>query len=507
MLTDGLVAAPRAYWGLYGFGKAGQDHLARSWAAEVESTPLRRQPGRPRPGRHPAARHRHAGRGSRQPAPAGRCRPGHRRALPAGRDPARRPGHPGRVNYRHAFHAGNFADCLKHALLVRLLRALAAKPKPFRVLDTHAGTGGYDLAAPEAARTGEWERGILPAARYRIRPAGRLRRADARRRRPERLPRLPRHHPLPAARRGPPAGLRAAPGGPRGAARPLPPRPPGRRPPAGRLGGAARPDPLPGAPRPGPGRPALRAGGRVRAHGRGHRPGGAPLPRRHPGLLVPHQAPRPGPRLPPALRDGGMRDLIAVEIWLREPTDAQRLNGCGLLVANPPWHFAEEAGAILHDAAGPARRPRAGRGLVRHPGRRGIAVRHRGPRRRRLGHRAGGAGGPRRAATSRSGRATPDRAAAMAATRENARHLPGVALPAPSPRPPTSAALDGAAFALLAMPAQHLRAILDRLPPAAPPLVIAAKGVEQGSLLLPLEIAEIAPPRPRRHPLRPEFRA
>jgi NAD(P)-dependent dehydrogenase (short-subunit alcohol dehydrogenase family) len=40
MLTDGLVAAPRAYWGLYGFGKAGQDHLARSWAAEVESTPL-----------------------------------------------------------------------------------------------------------------------------------------------------------------------------------------------------------------------------------------------------------------------------------------------------------------------------------------------------------------------------------------------------------------------------------------------------------------------------------
>ncbi|RYJ03249.1 MAG: SDR family NAD(P)-dependent oxidoreductase [Acetobacteraceae bacterium] len=41
VLTDGLVAQPRAYWGLYGFGKAGQDHLTRSWAAEVESTPLR----------------------------------------------------------------------------------------------------------------------------------------------------------------------------------------------------------------------------------------------------------------------------------------------------------------------------------------------------------------------------------------------------------------------------------------------------------------------------------
>jgi NAD(P)-dependent dehydrogenase (short-subunit alcohol dehydrogenase family) len=41
LLTDGLVAEPRAYWGLYGFGKAGQEHLGRSWAAEVESTPLR----------------------------------------------------------------------------------------------------------------------------------------------------------------------------------------------------------------------------------------------------------------------------------------------------------------------------------------------------------------------------------------------------------------------------------------------------------------------------------
>lgn len=41
LLTDGVVAEPRAYWGLYGFGKAGQEHLARSWAAEVASTPLR----------------------------------------------------------------------------------------------------------------------------------------------------------------------------------------------------------------------------------------------------------------------------------------------------------------------------------------------------------------------------------------------------------------------------------------------------------------------------------
>ena len=41
VLTDGVVAEPRAYWGLYGFGKAGQEHLVRSWAAEVANTPLR----------------------------------------------------------------------------------------------------------------------------------------------------------------------------------------------------------------------------------------------------------------------------------------------------------------------------------------------------------------------------------------------------------------------------------------------------------------------------------
>ncbi len=64
------------------------------------------------------------------------------------------------MNYRHAFHAGNHADCLKHALLVGLLRALARKPTPFTVLDTHAGIGRYDLAGAEAGATGEWHDGI-----------------------------------------------------------------------------------------------------------------------------------------------------------------------------------------------------------------------------------------------------------------------------------------------------------------------------------------------------------
>jgi len=64
------------------------------------------------------------------------------------------------VNYRHAFHAGSFADVFKHAVLCRILHYLRAKPAAFRVIDTHAGGGLYDLASPEASRGGEWHDGI-----------------------------------------------------------------------------------------------------------------------------------------------------------------------------------------------------------------------------------------------------------------------------------------------------------------------------------------------------------
>ena len=64
------------------------------------------------------------------------------------------------MNYRHHFHAGNFADVFKHVLLTRLLTHLALKDKPFRYLDTHAGIGLYDLAAEPSQRTGEWRAGI-----------------------------------------------------------------------------------------------------------------------------------------------------------------------------------------------------------------------------------------------------------------------------------------------------------------------------------------------------------
>jgi 23S rRNA (adenine2030-N6)-methyltransferase len=64
------------------------------------------------------------------------------------------------MNYRHAFHAGNFADVVKHAALTRILVHLSRKPAAFRVIDTHAGAGLYDLAGPEATRNPEWRAGI-----------------------------------------------------------------------------------------------------------------------------------------------------------------------------------------------------------------------------------------------------------------------------------------------------------------------------------------------------------
>jgi len=64
------------------------------------------------------------------------------------------------LSYRHLFHAGNFADVFKHALLARLLVALGGKAKPWFYLDTHAGTGRYDLAHEWAWKAREFENGI-----------------------------------------------------------------------------------------------------------------------------------------------------------------------------------------------------------------------------------------------------------------------------------------------------------------------------------------------------------
>ncbi len=65
------------------------------------------------------------------------------------------------MNYRHAFHAGNFADILKHVIVLDLMRRLTATAGPLTVVDTHAGAGGYDLAGDLARKTGEGQAGIV----------------------------------------------------------------------------------------------------------------------------------------------------------------------------------------------------------------------------------------------------------------------------------------------------------------------------------------------------------
>ena len=64
------------------------------------------------------------------------------------------------MNYRHHFHAGNFADVMKHVLLLELLDRLNGKDKPYRYIDTHAGAGVYDLSKAASQKSGEYLTGI-----------------------------------------------------------------------------------------------------------------------------------------------------------------------------------------------------------------------------------------------------------------------------------------------------------------------------------------------------------
>ena len=77
------------------------------------------------------------------------------------------------MNYRHAYHAGSFADVVKHAVLARIIAYLKEKPAAFRIIDTHAGAGLYDLAGPEASRTGEWREGVGRVLAAKLEPAAR----------------------------------------------------------------------------------------------------------------------------------------------------------------------------------------------------------------------------------------------------------------------------------------------------------------------------------------------
>jgi 23S rRNA (adenine2030-N6)-methyltransferase len=248
------------------------------------------------------------------------------------------------VNYRHAYHAGNWADCMKHAVLVWLLRAMARKQKPFFVLDSHAGRGHYDLDAEEARRTGEADTGIrrLLAAPHPafadylglVRQLGLYPGSPAIIRallRPgDRLACCELHPEDNAALRGlfaRDAQVQVHLRDGFGALTALLP-PPERR-------GLLLVDP----PYEAPDEYLRVAAGLATANSRF---GGGVMAAWYP---IKHRAPVRA--LHATIRDVGMRDVVAAEFLVRAPLDAGRLNGCGLLVVNPPWGFEAEAPPLL----------------------------------------------------------------------------------------------------------------------------------------------------------------
>ena len=276
------------------------------------------------------------------------------------------------MNYRHAFHAGNFADCMKHALLVRVVRALHRKPAPIFALDTHAGIGRYHLGDSPARRTGEWRDGI---GRLLENPPSELAEYVG-------LVRQEGLYP------GSPALLRAlARPGDRIAACELHPQ-----------DAAAL-------------RTAFRGDRRVGVHQRdGWEAIRALLPppeRRGLVLIDPpyeredeaecviaglrdaatrfaggallawyplkHRAPVRA--LHESVRAAALPDAHAAEIWLRPPEDAARLNGCGLLLIEPPWGVTDDLPPLLDALVGRlAWEAGAGSRLMRLTGERGELV-------------------------------------------------------------------------------------------------------------------------------------
>jgi 23S rRNA (adenine2030-N6)-methyltransferase len=249
------------------------------------------------------------------------------------------------MNYRHAFHAGNFADCVKHAVLVWLLQAMARKATPFCVLDTHAGAGHYDLSAAPAQRTGEAGSGILklledtppPLAAYvdlvrslglypgspaiiqaLLRPNDRAIACELHPEDQAELRRFLGRDPRFAVHlRDGYAAINAF------------------LPPAERRGLTLIDPPYEAADE------FDRVASTLIAAQK--RFAGGVLAAWYP---IKHRAPVRAVHT--ALRAGGLRDAVALEFLLREPLDPTRLNGCGIILVNPPFRFDSDLPPILN---------------------------------------------------------------------------------------------------------------------------------------------------------------
>ncbi len=266
------------------------------------------------------------------------------------------------MNYRHAFHAGNHGDCLKHAVLVWLLRAMQRKDAGFLYLDTHAGLGSYDLATEPASRTGEWREGIARVLVADPAPLGdwlALVRASgnypgspalaAFLARPQDRLALCELHPEDAAtlraafRHQNRIGVHASDGW--AALRALLPAPERRA--------LVLID------------PPYEAAGETASLAAGI----ATVRRRMPGAVVAawlplkHRAPALG--LLADLAQRGVRDLVLAELALRPPLDPERLNGSAMLIANPPFGWEKGLAPILAALAGVLAGPDGGWDLRR----------------------------------------------------------------------------------------------------------------------------------------------
>jgi 23S rRNA (adenine2030-N6)-methyltransferase len=276
------------------------------------------------------------------------------------------------MNYRHSYHAGNFADVFKHAVLALMVRHLLQKDSAFRYLDTHAGIGLYDLEADEASRTGEWRSGVGRLWDKALDPvlAGLLE---------------PWRQAVAAVNPG--GGLRFYPGSPelvRSLMRPgdrltlceLHPED------AAALRARYRRDArvtaveidgytalnayLPPKERRGLVLvdPPFEEGGEFHRLINGLKRAHNKWPTGIYALWYPIKDVLETDAFAHSLGKDGIPDMIAAELLIRRPSDRSKLNGCGLVIVNPPWTLTKDLKALLPGLAGHLGEDTGARGRV-----------------------------------------------------------------------------------------------------------------------------------------------